>query len=183
MFNRKVLLLNNNFTIISFIGERKAIRLLFKDKADPIYYWDNIEIRAGNNFIMRYPSVLKMKYYVRRNFVKMPFSRKAVLKRDNFHCQYCNEYLSSSRATIDHIIPKSFGGISSFINCVVACYYCNNKKGNKTLEQVGMSLINQPVIPAPYMSILSDQDLWHESWDRFIQRTLSRANDTERISL
>lgn len=165
--SKKVLLLNNNFEIISFVSERKAIKLFIKgNKVDVISTWPGIEIHYGaGSFIL--PATLKLKYFIRKNYTQLNFSRKAVFKRDNLSCQYCGKCLKYSQATIDHIVPKSLGGQSTFTNCVTSCIACNNKKGNKMPEQVDMFLQSKPIAPARYMHFISDQDAWHDDWNLF----------------
>lgn len=165
--SEKVLLLNNNWQVIAFISDRKAIKLFFKGKVDVISTWPNIHIHYGSGRI-DFPATLKLKYYIKKNYSQLVFSRKAVFKRDNFSCQYCSKQLKSGQATVDHIIPRSAGGLSSFNNCVTACYNCNNKKGGRTPEQAHMTLLNKPSVPSGYLYYITEQDNWHESWNIFI---------------
>lgn len=72
------------------------------------------------------------------------FSKKGVLKRDNYHCAYC----PNKATTIDHIHPRSKGGESSWMNCVASCSECNTKKRDMTMEEAGMELLSPPFIPA-----------------------------------
>lgn len=162
--NKKVLLLNSNLEVISFISERKALKLFVKDKVDIISSWSDVDIYYGSGR-MQFPATLKLKYYVRKKFTQLSFSRKAVFKRDRFSCQYCGKFLKSGQVTVDHVIPKSIGGQSSFTNCVTSCYSCNNKKGNRTPEQANMLLKIKPAAPVGYLHYVSEQDEWHESWD------------------
>jgi len=91
-----------------------------------------------------------------------------VVPRDKSTCQFCARKLSPSQTTIDHLIPKAQGGITSFTNCVVSCQTCNNKKGSKTLEQAGMTLIKTPVVPNFFFRDLKEPLVWHQDWDNFI---------------
>jgi hypothetical protein len=162
----KVLLLNNNYSILSFITERKAIKLLFKGKVEVVSHWDNIKVHfSGGDFT--FPAVLKMKYYVHKVFSRLLFSRKAVFRRDHFTCQYCGKHLNNNQITLDHIIPKCNGGTSSFKNCVAACHTCNKKKGKQSLEEAGLTLLSVPDIPLGYIYHINEQDAWHEEWDKF----------------
>lgn len=163
---KKILLLNSSYEVLQFITERKAIRLLCKGKVDIVSSWADEQINIGNGNIY-FPSTLKMKYYVNIKFSKLSFSRKSVFKRDFFNCQYCGKHLKGDQATIDHINPRSLGGDNSFDNCVTACYPCNSRKGNKTLQEANMELINSPIIPLQYVYYLSDSDIWHTEWDNY----------------
>jgi|SRR5271166_5357503 len=165
----KTLLLNHTNDILSFITERKALRLLIKEKADIVSVWDGVQYRSTSHVVINLPSILKMRYYVKRNYSPLPFSRRAVLKRDKYTCSYCLKILKPSTGTIDHIVPKSRGGRSSFVNCVTACYLCNSKKGQNSIEDAGMALINKPFIPSKYLYYLTDDDARHEDWFKFIK--------------
>lgn len=163
--SKKVLLLNNSYEILAFISEKKAIRLIIKNKVDVISNWDDLIIWSSG--YIKYPSIIKLKYFVHKRHSQLAFSRKAVFKRDKFSCQYCGKMLKSGHITMDHIIPRSLGGMSSFTNCVAACFMCNNKKGNKTLEQVNMKVLNKPIVPSGYLYHISEQENWHNDWTTF----------------
>lgn len=164
--SKKILLLNSNFEVLSFVCERKALKLFVKGKVDVLSTWPDIEIHYGSGH-MSFPATLKLKYYVKKAYTQLAFSRKAVFKRDRFTCQYCGKLLKSGQMTVDHIIPKSLGGASSFNNCVASCYPCNSKKGSKTLDQVEMKLLIKPVVPSGYMHYISESDSWHDYWNIF----------------
>lgn len=164
--DKKVLLLNSTYEILSFISDRKAIKLFVKGKVDVVSTWPGIEINFGKEK-MGFPATLKLKYFVNKKYSQLAFSRRSLIKRDKGHCQYCGHHLKYDRITVDHIIPKSLGGISSFLNCVVCCHTCNHKKGNRTLEQSNMTLINQPFVPNGFMYYMSDNDHWHDDWKLF----------------
>jgi hypothetical protein len=153
---------------LAFICERKAIRLLIKDKVEVISLWDNARYYSASGFV-DLPAVIRLKYSITRNFFKRIFSRGAVFKRDNFGCQYCQKQLTSKQITLDHIVPKSRGGISSFENCVAACYECNIKKGSKLLNEIGMSLEKRPETPEGYLVVSPKKEDWHTLWDIFTQ--------------
>lgn len=163
----KTLLLNNNYQIIAFITERKAIKLILKDKVDILSHWDGMKIPFINGYI-NYPATLRMKYYIKLKATKLNFSRKLVLRRDKYTCCYCGQIYSSNKLTIDHIIPKSAGGVNSFTNCVTACLLCNRKKANKTLEEVGMRLLHPPTAPNKYLCYIPLDIKWHSDWLYYI---------------
>lgn len=169
MQNKKTLLLNYTDEIIAFIKEKKALRLVYKGKADVVSVWDDIKFYVSNQ-IMHLPAIIKLKYYVFRKFSKIVFSRLNVLKRDKYECQYCGKTLKSSQSTLDHIIPRKLGGQSTFENCVVACRKCNAKKASRTLEESGMRLIKEPVVPAQHMHYMSVEDGWHETWNQYLSK-------------
>jgi hypothetical protein len=162
-----ILLLNSTFEVIDFISDRKAIKLLYKEKVDIIAEWDE-EIRFGED-IIKFPSILRMKYQVKRNYSKFICSRLNIFKRDGFRCQYCNIGLNHKTATIDHIIPKSMGGILSYLNCITACFDCNNQKGNRKLDDTNLKLIRDPFIPTRYIHSLPSDEKWHDEWNTYLR--------------
>jgi 5-methylcytosine-specific restriction endonuclease McrA len=163
---KKTLLLNSNYEFLSFISERKLIKLILKEKVEILSNW-NEKIIWSNGFILK-PSVVKLKYYIRFNQHLASFSRRALLNRDNNTCQYCNTVLILSEITVDHIIPKSQNGATSFSNCVVCCKSCNSKKANKTPEQAKMVLIRKPTHPKFSNKFNYDIKDWHEDWDSYL---------------
>lgn len=166
--SKKTLLLDMNYQVQAFIPLKKALKHIYKDKVEIISSWsDDIYFSSGK---MKHPAVIKLKYPIKRNYMKVSFSRFALVKRDESTCQYCNKKLNNSSITIDHVIPRSHGGPTSFTNCVVSCQICNGKKGNKTLEQVNMVLIKKPVNPS-FMYLKHGIDVseqWHDDWAQFI---------------
>jgi hypothetical protein len=164
---KKVLLLNSTMEVIAFITERKAIKLVYKEKVDTIATWADMLIRFGNKEIY-FPAVIKLRYYIKKSYSRLIFSRKAVFRRDNYTCQYCAKRLKPGQATMDHILPKSMGGISSFTNCVAACLPCNAKKSNKLPDVSNMWPITMPTHPVGYLYSISENDCWHDDWEKFL---------------
>ena len=166
--SKKTLLLNASYEVLAFIPERKAFKLLCKEKVEVISNWEDL-VKWGTDRI-QHPSILRLKNHVRRNFFNSNFSRKALVKRDKSRCQYCNEKLTASQITIDHVLPKAQGGVTSFTNCVVCCHYCNNKKADRTPEQSGMILAKKPTHPSfsAHYNIADSQEFWHNDWDDFL---------------
>ncbi len=165
--SKKTLLLNSTYEVLSFIPERKAIGLLCKEKVDVISEWEeSIRFPSGT---IKHPSILRLKYHIKKNYTTLSFSRKAVLRRDNYVCQYCSKNLKPIQATIDHIIPKSQGGGTSFLNCVTACYPCNNRKANRTPELADMILKSKPFVPTGYFYFFGDNEIWHPDWNFYVK--------------
>ena len=99
------------------------------------------------------PAVIRLLRYIRRSYRKsLAFSKKNVFRRDNYTCQYCGRM--GSDLTIDHIIPRSLGGKTSWDNVVVACQACNVRKGNRRLDETGMHLLRK-VKPPPFVVFLN----------------------------
>lgn len=137
----QVLLLNMSFEPLNICSWKRAIVLIMKGKAEQIEHNGKLI-----NDSIPVPSVIRLTNYIRVPYREIPLSRKNVLHRDDYTCQYCGKKMSSS-LTVDHIIPKSRGGRHYWDNVVTACLRCNNKKGNKTPKEANMSLIKSPKVP------------------------------------
>lgn len=168
----RVLLLNSNYEPLQFIEDRRGIKLIFKDKVEVISNWDQ-EINTGCS--MNYPSILRLKNKVPQIFLRSVFSRVAIIRRDQQSCQYCSKKLQGAEITIDHVLPKAQGGKSTFSNCVVACKPCNNRKADKTPQQVNMPLIKEPIDPKYFLSLKDfhsktnkDTEEWNKSWNDYL---------------
>lgn len=167
--SRKALLLDASYQIVSFIPERKALKLLVKNKVEVISNWNEIIYWGAGQ--IKLPSILRLKNHVRKSYFNSNFSRKALVKRDKSVCQYCSKKLTASLITIDHVLPRAQGGITSFVNCVVCCHSCNNKKADKTPEQAGMKLFKKPTHPSFSSHYYSTdaQEHWNSDWDDFLK--------------
>lgn len=143
MLTRTVLLLNQNYEPLAVCNVKKAIVLIFLGKAEIVEEGDGW-IRSVN-YRMRFPSVVRLTRYARAPQRRILLNRKNLLIRDGHECQYCGR--TSPPLTIDHVIPKHFGGKDTWENLVVACLPCNNRKGNRTPEQAEMKLSRIPKRP------------------------------------
>ena len=90
------------------------------------------------------PSVIRLLEYRRIPFQGRALSRKNILVRDRYTCQYCHKTFSGGDLTLDHVIPRSRAGETSWENMVACCHTCNNRKGSRTPEEAGMRLLRQP---------------------------------------
>ena len=146
----RVLVLNATYEPINVCTVRRAVVLLLKDKAEVIEHgeWD---LHSATRTIHR-PVVIRLVTYVRipRDTHRRKITRRAVFARDGWACQYCG---SRSNLTVDHVVPKSKGGASSWENIVASCAPCNRRKGNSLPRQVGMRLLRQPRTPSPTVFI------------------------------
>ena len=91
-----------------------------------------------------HPSIIRLRKYAPWHVKKCRYNRNGVFKRDKYTCQYCGKHCTLSEITIDHVLPRDLGGITSWENCVACCFYCNNIKGNRTPKQAGMKLLHKP---------------------------------------
>lgn len=156
-----VLVLNANFEPLNVCSMRRAIGLMVTGKASLVLNGRG-EIRTISQIFPR-PSVIRLDNMVRRPRPKVRLTKREILRRDEYVCQYCGMHTTS--LTIDHIIPRRLGGVHSWENLVAACPACNHRKGGRTPEQVSMRLLHQPKEPpasAEYLfgRLLSDNQDW-----------------------
>ncbi len=90
------------------------------------------------------PEIIALAHYERLPGTAVTFSRRNVAKGDHYTCQYCGIQPGAESITIDHVLPRSQGGASTWINCVAACVGCNTRKGDRTPDQAGMRLRRRP---------------------------------------
>ena len=113
------------------------------------------------------PSIVRLLRYIHaKHRWNIQLSKQNILKRDRKVCQYCGA--SDGYMTVDHIIPRSLGGRETWENLVCACPECNNRKGDRTLEQAGMKLINKPVKPN-YRVFLFGKSKSMNSWRPYLR--------------
>jgi 5-methylcytosine-specific restriction endonuclease McrA len=149
-----VLVLDMNYRPVGFCSWTRAVKNVFEDRADIIKEDEaGRKLHGGTNaegavFEMGMPRVIRVKNaWVKRRKTSVPFSRRNIYTRDNGECQYCGKVLKTSEYTLDHVTPRSQGGISSWVNLVLSCIRCNKKKGGLTPAQAGMKLLRHPVEP------------------------------------
>jgi 5-methylcytosine-specific restriction endonuclease McrA len=141
----RVLILNQSYEPISVCNIKKAIGLLFLMKAEIVISNENRAVRSAKN-VFEHPSVIRLRRYIHVPVRKVELSRKNILRRDNNRCQYCGT--TKPPLTIDHIMPRSRGGLDTWENLVCACIKCNTKKGNRTPEEASMNLSKTPRRPS-----------------------------------
>ena len=94
---------------------------------------------------LRVPSVIRLLEYRRIPHQTRALSRKNILLRDRNSCQYCGIVLPAGELTLDHVIPRSRGGLSTWENLVACCHSCNRRKGNQMLHELEeMKLLREP---------------------------------------
>jgi len=161
----EVLLLNYDFTPLNVVSVRKAVRLLILRKAETVYVLDGKVWRA-ENFVIHLPSVIRLKYHVPLKYREVPLTKKNVLRRDGYTCQYCGT--KEGPMTIDHVIPKRYSGKDTWENLVCACVKCNNKKGDSLPEEAGMKLLKKPKKPTYLTLLLSTINIPDKRWREFL---------------
>src|SRR5260370_4518025 len=167
-----VLVLNKLFMAIHVISVRRAFCLLVKDLADVVSLedgqfaaynfatWREVsECRAANfrqeedDWVRTPSSEIQVPRFIRLlTYDKLPkqtvkFNRRNIFARDNNQCQYCGRKFPTTELSLDHVNPRSQGGLSTWENIVCACVNCNVKKGGRTPKQAHMTLIRKPEKP------------------------------------
>ena len=138
----RVLVLNASFEPINVCTERRAVVMIFKGVA-------RVEEHNGHmihsaRLSIHAPSVIRLIEYIHIPFERRSLSRKNILLRDHYTCQYCGRQFSPSELTLDHVHPRSRGGDSTWDNLVACCKRCNHQKGSRTPEEARMHLLRRP---------------------------------------
>lgn len=161
MLNTSVLVLNRNYQPVHVTSVRRAMALLYQGVAKAIdqeyrlyefAHW--AELSAVNHDAIttvsrriRVPRVVVLSAYEYLPKGRVRFSRLNIYARDHDTCQYCSRQLPRSELNLDHVVPRSQGGKTSWENVVCSCVPCNLKKGGRTPEQAGLRLLHKPIRP------------------------------------
>jgi 5-methylcytosine-specific restriction endonuclease McrA len=162
VINSAVLVLNRHFQPIHVTNVKRAFALLYMGAAQAVDQkfrtfdfgsWAELSAQMGDDVIrtvnrtIRVPRVILLQVYDRIPRAKVRFSRHNIYTRDNNTCQYCGRQLPRAELNLDHVVPRSGGGRTSWDNVVCCCVDCNIAKGARTLEQAGLKLLKTPVRP------------------------------------
>jgi len=138
-------LLNADYSFLNMVHWKRAVCLVAKGKVEVIRDTQKI-VRSSGGAVFKIPAVMRLIKLIRTIYrTGVAFCKKNVFVRDGFRCAYCGS--RNHRLTIDHIIPRSRGGRSTFENCVAACKPCNLKEGDRTPREANMFLKVQPHQP------------------------------------
>jgi 5-methylcytosine-specific restriction endonuclease McrA len=190
-----VLVLNRSFVAVHVTNVRRALTLLFRELAEVVHVeeghygaysfesWrelsalqatfddpDHDWIR-GVGFQLRAPRVIRLTECDRGPRQGLRFNRRNVFARDGNRCQYCGEHFPLSELSLDHVVPRSQGGLTSWTNIVCACVACNVRKGGRTPDEARMVLIREPVKPkrSPLLALKLGNPKY-SSWKNFVDR-------------
>jgi 5-methylcytosine-specific restriction endonuclease McrA len=183
VLDRPTLVLNRNWQPVGVATVARALVKVFSENArvvDPenyqTYAWDDwaelsptddeLAIRTSQ-LLLRVPEVISLMHYDRVPVNAVTFSRRNVFKRDRFTCQYCGCQPGNGELTIDHVVPRARGGTSSWTNCVLACVDCNTRKADRSPQQVGMLLRQQPIRPK-WRPLYATHGQRIDSWSKFV---------------
>ena len=162
MIHANVLVLNKSFLPVQITTVRRAFCLLYAGIAKAVNSqyetfdyasWHQLSIERNDETIglvdraIKIPRVILLTAYDRVPKRRVRFSRHNIFARDKNTCQYCGKKFLRLDLNLDHIIPRSQGGTSTWENVVCSCHQCNRKKGGKTPEQARIKLISQPKRP------------------------------------
>ncbi len=176
-----VLVLNKSYQAVRVTSARHAFTLLYGERAhalDASYEphdfesWTAVEPASGELSVrtptgrVRVPRILLLRHYNRVPRTPLRLSRRNVFLRDGHACMYCG---ATGDLTIDHVVPRSRGGNSSWENLVACCRACNLAKGYKTPEEAGMPLRRKPVRPTWTVVVeLTGVDEYLPAWEPFL---------------
>jgi 5-methylcytosine-specific restriction endonuclease McrA len=185
LLNSKVLVLNRSYLPVHITSLRRALTLLYCEVAlavDGEYRtfdfssWLRLE-PAGEvlglvNRVLRVPRVILIRAFDRIPRREVRFSRFNVYARDHGQCQYCGRRFPRSELNLDHVFPRSRGGVSAWENVVCSCVGCNRTKGNRTPGEAGMRLVRSPYRPqwTPFV-VETYRQRRHEDWLPFLTVT------------
>lgn len=183
-----VLVLNRQWQAISIISPAEAFAHMCSDNADglnievndamapvPLSKWMKLPVRTHDQSVgiakgaVRAPTIIILKRFAKVPIYKPKFSLKNLWVRDRGICQYTGRNLKPSEASIDHVIPRSRGGATSWENCVLSERLLNSKKGDRTPSEAGLRLIRTPYEPRPVPITITLKNLLGISdWDYFL---------------
>jgi 5-methylcytosine-specific restriction endonuclease McrA len=191
----KVLVLNRSYFPVHVTSVRRAVCLLYQGIAKAVDHqyrtfdfnsWSDLSSALHGDTIslvdrvIRVPRVILLVAYDRVPKRQVRFSRFNVFARDNNTCQYCGEKLPRSELNLDHVIPRSQGGLSTWENMVCSCFTCNRVKGGRRPEEAGMHLIRRAFRPewTPFMLETFSFKRYHE-WRPYLNMVDAAYWNTE----
>lgn len=140
------LVLNKSYIPIETITWQDAFRKIFNGQAYPIEFYDDQIVRTPNDEFLK-PAVIVCVEYNGIPSRVVVYSKRLVCRRDGWMCMYCGISVNPTTFSVDHIVPRSQGGRSTFENTVCACKPCNARKANRTPKQANMKLRCTPIKP------------------------------------
>ncbi len=162
MLNARVLVLNRNFQPVRVTNARRALCMLYIGSARALnadyqqfdfLSWSALSAEFNDDWVgttnrrLRIPRIVVLQVYDRVPIGRIRFSRQNIFLRDHNTCQYCRQELDRRLLNLDHVVPRSQGGKTTWENVVASCFGCNHKKGGRTPQQARMQLFRQPRKP------------------------------------
>lgn len=166
MMNSSVLLLNYNFTPITICSAKRAVLMVWAGKAEIVETTGRYIHSVSRRFDI--PSIIRLLVFVKVNCSwDVQLTKQNIVRRDHGTCQYCGS--SEGPMTVDHVIPRSLGGTHDWGNLVCACSSCNNRKGNRTPAQAGMTLLKKPRKPTVRSFLFAYKKPFDTIWQTYIR--------------
>jgi 5-methylcytosine-specific restriction endonuclease McrA len=138
----RALVLNASDAPLAVVTARRAVVLVLKEKADVVA--SNGMVFHSERIVMEAPSVVRLRQFVRVPYrARAPLTRRGIFARDGWVCQYCG----AAAENLDHVIPRSRGGLHVWENVVASCRKCNARKEDRSPQEAGFSLLRQPYAP------------------------------------
>lgn len=184
MVEGSVLVLNSLFQAVQITGVRRAFRLFYAGRARALApdfrsydfeNWCDLPVGIDEEAIrtpqrhIRIPRVIQLVQYDRVPHRGVRFTRRNVFFRDKNRCQYCGKIFPQRELNLDHVVPLSQGGKSTWDNVVATCIACNSHKGSRTPAEAGLRLVRKPVKPAGHPVLRSGWlGAYHDEWRTFL---------------
>jgi 5-methylcytosine-specific restriction endonuclease McrA len=185
MLESNALVLNSLYQAIQITSVRRAFVLLYKGEVfavDPEFRtydwkdWCDVPVQPDDEFIttpclrIKVPRVVLLRYFDRLPRQEVRFTRKNIYFRDKNRCQYCGRKFATRELNLDHVVPLSRGGRTSWDNVVCCCFSCNHRKGHHLPHEAGMRLIHPPAKPKwhPLLRLALAHGSTHEAWKNFL---------------
>ncbi|TWU31527.1 HNH endonuclease [Novipirellula artificiosorum] len=193
VLDTNVLVLNRFYMAIRVINVRRTFTLLYRECAEVISHEDDqyisydfeswcelsqltsLEKQPGEDYIravgfeLRVPRIVRLIRFDRMPTQTVRFNRKNLFARDEHTCQYCGRSEPANKLSLDHVIPRSHGGPTTWENIVCCCLRCNSRKGGRTPQQARMQLLTRPTKPRLNpMLAQSMEDPRYECWKTFL---------------
>lgn len=164
----KTLLLTTWYFPIQILAWEDAVKMIYEGVVDVLAEYDE-EIRSPST-TWKMPAVVRLRRTIHGFKRGVKFSRLNVYQRDEFRCQYCHEKLTWRELTYDHLVPRSRGGRTHFLNIVTACKACNARKGSRTCDEAGMFPLKPPFHPRalPLASPVVEAEQVPPEWAPFL---------------
>jgi 5-methylcytosine-specific restriction endonuclease McrA len=183
MLDGNVLVLNRVFQAVQITSVRRAVTLLYKGQVRAVECdyrtydfdnWQDVPAQPYHYYVatptrqIRVPHVIQLLTFEKMPRQEVKFSRGNIYLRDGNRCQYCGRKFPTSELSLDHVVPISRGGKSSWENIVCACLPCNVRKGNKLINEAGMYPIRRPLKPRWHPLHRLHARTYPDTWRNFL---------------
>ncbi len=160
----QVLVLNQDYQAISLCTPERAIVLVLLEKAEMVADVTHRKMRSVS-MSFPFPSVIRLRAFVSLPYRKVALTRQNIYKRDGGQCVYCG---STHNLTLDHVVPRTQGGRTTWNNLVTACQKCNAEKGPLSPEEAGMEMAHRPFRPSFLMFVSRFSGRIQEPWKPYL---------------